>query len=442
MLIVCWRREENVSDFRGNHRVKTRIEYARRGPGAKIELAQQASQSSRRHFAATLAFAVVAVSMLGCSAGSKPSTARASTQMTVPVAVATAERRDVPVYLKGLGSVTASNTVSVKSRVDGQLTQVNFKEGQHVNKGDLLAVIDPRPFQVALEQAQANLFRDQAQLKDARLNYERFKNLFEDSGGISKQQVDTQRASADQLEGAVRADQAQIDSAKLNLVYSHITAPISGRIGLRLVDVGNMVHAADTNPLLVITQLQPIAVLFTLPEDTLLTVSQHMHKGTLPVEAYSRDDQTLLATGKLLTIDNQIDQSTGTGRLKAMFDNPDDALWPNQFVNVRLLLETHKGSITIPSVAVQTGPQGSYVFTVKPDKTVAVNPVTVSFTQNNVASIASGVAAGDVVVIDGQDKLQTGSKVDPHSSSGGQNRNAQSPASQAQPEASSTTGAP
>ncbi len=403
-------------------------------------LAQQTSRSSRQLLAATLILAVAGVCMLGCSAGSKPNTARASTQMTVPVAVATAERRDVPVYLKGLGSVTASNTVSVKSRVDGQLAQINFREGQHVNKGDLLAVIDPRPFQVALEQAQANLFRDQAQLKDARLNYERFKNLFEDSGGISKQQVDTQRASADQLEGAVRADQAQIDNAKLNLVYSHITAPISGRIGLRLVDAGNMVHASDTNPLLVITQLQPIAVLFTLPEDTLRNVSQHMHKGTLPVEAYSRDDQTRLATGKLLTIDNQIDQSTGTGRLKAMFDNPDDALWPNQFVNVRLLLETHKGSITIPSVAVQNGPDGSYVFTVKPDKTVAVSPVTVAFTQNNVASIASGVAPGDVVVVDGQDKLQAGSKVDPHTGGGGQNRNA--PVSQAQPEASSTTGAP
>ena len=380
--------------------------------------------------------------MLGCSAGSKPGTARASTQMTVPVAVATAERRDVPVYLKGLGSVTASNTVSVKSRVDGQLSQINFTEGQHVNKGDLLAVIDPRPYQVALDQAQANLFRDQAQLKDARLNYERFKSLLDESGAMSRQQVDTQRAAADQLEGAVRADQAAIDNAKLNLQYSHITAPIGGRIGLRLVDVGNMVHAADTNPLLVITQLQPIAVIFTLPEDSLLNVSQHMHKGTLPVEAYSRDDQTKLATGKLLTIDNQIDQTTGTGRLKAMFDNPDDALWPNQFVNVRLLLETHKGSITIPSVAVQNGPDGSYVFTVKSDKTVAVSPVTVSFTQNNVASIASGVAPGDVVVVDGQDKLQAGSKVDPHSGGGGQNRNAQSPASQAQPGPSSTTGAP
>jgi multidrug efflux system membrane fusion protein len=389
--------------------------------------------------AATLALGLTAASLLGCSAGSKTDTARASTQTVVPVAVATAERRDVPVYLKGLGSVTASNTVSVKSRVDGQLAQVNFKEGQHVNQGDLLAVIDPRPFQVALDQAQANLFRDQAQLKDAQRNYVRFKSLLEESGAVSQQQVDTQKAAADQLEGAVRADQSQIDNAKLNLVYSHITAPISGRVGLRLVDAGNMVHASDTTALVVITQLQPIAVVFTLPEDRLLDVSQHMHQNTLAVEAYSRDDITRLATGKLLTIDNQIDQSTGTGRLKAMFDNPDDALWPNQFVNVRLLLETHKNSVVIPSVAVQTGPQGSYVFTVKPDKTVAVNPVAVSFTQNNVASIASGIAPGDVVVVDGQDKLQAGSKVDPHASGG--KKDAQPAAAQPQPGASST-GAP
>ena len=432
------RRQQTEAVFGGSHRVSIRTGERRRGSGAGRIGERRTSQSSRPQLlATTLTCAVLAASLLGCSAGSKPDTARASTQTVVPVAVATAERRDVPVYLKGLGSVTASNTVSVKSRVDGQLAQINFKEGQHVNHGDLLAVIDPRPFQVALDQAQANLFRDQAQLKDAQLNYERFKSLLDESGAISRQQVDTQKAAADQMEGAVRADQAQIDNAKLNLVYSHITAPISGRIGLRLVDAGNMVHAADTNPLLVITQLQPIAVVFTLPEDTLLDVSQHMHQSTLAVEAYSRDDQTKLATGKLLTIDNQIDQSTGTGRLKAMFDNPDDALWPNQFVNVRLLLETHKGSIVIPSVAVQTGPQGSYVFTVKPDKTVAVNPVTVSFTQNNVASIASGVAPGDVVVVDGQDKLQAGSKVDPHAGGGGGNRNAQP-----QPAQSSTTGAP
>jgi len=381
-----------------------------------------------RRILAGIAIYLAAIVMLACGgANSKPSTARASTQNIVPVGVATAERRDVPVYLKGLGSVTASNTVSVKSRVDGQLSQVNFKEGQYVNKGDLLAVIDPRPFQVALSQAQANLFRDQAQFKDAQLNYERFKSLLDESGAISRQQVDTQRASAAQLEGAVRADEAQIENAKLNLVYTLITAPISGRIGLRLVDVGNMVHAADTNPLLVITQLRPIAVLFTLPEDSLQNVAKHMREGTLAVEAYSRDDQTKLATGTLLTIDNQIDLSTGTGRLKAMFENPDNALWPNQFVNVRLLLETHKDSTVIPSVAVQNGPQGSYVFTVKPDKTVDVRPVSVSFTQNNVASITSGIAPGDVVVVDGQDKLQAGSKVDPHVSGGAGGRNGQAP---------------
>jgi multidrug efflux system membrane fusion protein len=295
----------------------------------------------------------------GCSGDPKPGSAKASVAPVVPVSVATAERRDMPYYLTGLGSVTAYYTVSVKSRVDGELMQVNFKEGQNVQKGDLLAVIDPRPYQVALEQAQAALFRDQASLRDARLNYERFKGLLQSSGAMSQQQVDTQQATVDQLDGTVRNDQAAIDSAKLNLVYCHIAAPVTGRIGLRLVDPGNIVHANDANAMFVITQLQPIAVLFTLPEDSLPDVSRQMAKGTLDVEAYSRDDQNKLASGKLLTIDNQIDQTTGTGRLKAVFDNKDNALWPNQFVNTRLLLNTRKASTVIPAAAIQRGPQGT-----------------------------------------------------------------------------------
>jgi multidrug efflux system membrane fusion protein len=396
-----------------------------------------AGGTRRGVYGRTFFFLMLSLSVMGwvgcASSDPKPTTARAAAAaQSVPVGVATAAQRDMPVYLTGLGSVTAYNTVSLKSRVDGQIVQINFKEGQHVNQGELLIVIDPRPFQVALSQAQAQLFKDQASLRDAKLNYERFKGLLQDSGSMSQQQVDTQQATVDQLEGTVRTDQAQVDNAKLNLVYTRITAPVSGRIGLRLVDIGNMVHAADTNPMLVITQLQPIAVIFTLPEDNLPAVAQHMQHGTLAVEAYSRDDQTKLATGTLLTIDNQIDQTTGTGKLKAIFANQDNALWPNQFVNTRLLLETRKNSIVIPSAAILRGPQGTYVFAVKPDKTVEVRTVSVALTQNNAAVIANGIAAGDVVVVDGQDKLQAGSKVEPRAGNAGGNKTAQS----------STTGTP
>jgi multidrug efflux system membrane fusion protein len=273
-------------------------------------------------------------------------------------------------------------------------------------------VIDPRPFEVQLSQAQAMLFRDQAQLRDARLNYQRFKDLLNQSGAMSQQQVDTQAALVDQLEGAVRNDQAQIDNAKLQLTYCHITSPIDGRIGLRLVDPGNIVHAGDTNPLLVVTQLQPITAIFTLPEDQLPIVSKRMRAGALQVEAYSRDNQTKLATGTLLTMDNEIDQSTGTGRLKAQFKNANDELWPNQFVNIRLLLEVRKNSIVVPSVAIQRGPQGTFVYVVKGDKTVEVRPVAVAITQNNVAAVSNGLAPNDLVVIDGQDKLHAGSTVE------------------------------
>jgi multidrug efflux system membrane fusion protein len=304
------------------------------------------------------------------------------------------------------------NTVSLKSRVDGQLLQVNFKEGQEVRKGQLLVLIDPRPFEVQLNQAQAALFRDQAALRDAKLNLERFKSLLRDSGAVSQQQVDTQSAQADQLEGAVRNDQAQIENARLQLVYCHITAPIDGRIGLRLVDPGNIVHASDQNPMLVVTQVQPATVIFTLPEDQLPSVAKHMKGGPLVVEAYSRDSQTKLASGKLLTIDNQIDQTTGTGRLRAVFDNRDHQLWPNQFVNARLLLETRKDSTVVPAAAIQRGPQGTFTYVVKPDQTVEVRPVAVALTEGNSAAVSQGLNPGEFVVTDGQDKLQAGTRVE------------------------------
>lgn len=327
------------------------------------------------------------------------------------MAIAKAERRDLPIVLTGLGSIEAFNTVTIKSRIDGQLVQVAFKEGQQVKKGDLLAVIDPRPFEVQLNQAQANLFKDQAALKDASVNLERFQALFKE-GVISKQQLDTQSSQAGQFEGAVRADQAQIENVKLNLFYTRITAPVSGRVGLRLVDVGNMVHASDPNGLLVLTQLQPIAALFTLPQDNLPTVARYMRSNTLQVEAYSRDDQTRIATGKLMTIDNQIDPATGTGKLKAVFENQDNVLWPNQFVNMHLLLEVRKNNTVVPAAAIQRGPQGTYVFTVKPDNTAEMRPVSVSLTVGNYAAVDQGLQIGEPVVTDGQDKLQPGTHVE------------------------------
>jgi len=358
---------------------------------------------------------VLALAVTACNSGSRvPSTARANAPQTMPVTVAPVMRQDFPVYLSGLGSIQAYYTVSVKSRVDGQLLEVKFREGEHVNKGDLLAVIDPRPYQVQLDQAQATLFKDQASLRDAQLNYQRYKDLLQSSGAMSQQQVDTQRATVDQLEGTVRNDQAQVDNAKLNLSYCHITAPQSGRIGLRLVDPGNMVHASDTNSMLVITQLQPITAIFTLPEDQLPTVAKQMRRASLEVDAFSRDDSTKLATGKLLTIDNQIDQTTGTGRLKAVFTNEDSVLWPNQFVNIHLLLETRKNATVIPSAAIQQGPQGTYVYVMRPDKTVEAKDVEVATTAGNLAQIASGVSPNETVVTDGQDKLQNNSRVEPH----------------------------
>jgi len=379
------------------------------------------SNSSRRQFKPAisptalfvLTFTLVGIGafLSGCSADSKQP-AHAAGPRAVSVAVAPVLKQDMPVYLSGLGSVTAFNTANIKSRIDGQIMQVHVREGQTVRRGTLLVEIDSRPYAVQLEQAQAQLSRDQAQLGDAKLNLERDTALIP-SGSISRQQVDTQRALVHQVEGTVNNDKALIDDAKLQIAYCHITAPFNGRVGLRQVDPGNMVHASDTTPMLVLTQLQPIAVIFTLSEDVLPTVARHMRKSTLQVDAFSRDDQTKLASGKLLTIDNQIDPSTGTAKLKAVFDNRDEQLWPNQFVNSDLLLEVRKNSTVIPSAAVQRGPQGTYVYAVKPDKTVEVRPIKVDLTQGDKTSITSGLNPGDTVVTDGQDKLQSGSTIEP-----------------------------
>jgi membrane fusion protein, multidrug efflux system len=334
---------------------------------------------------------------------------------TVSVGVTTVQQRDVPFYLTGLGSVTAYNTVTVHTRVDGQIMRVLFKEGQFVHAGDVLIEIDPRPYQVALDQAQGQLAKDIASQNDARVDLNRYQTLWQ-QGVVPRQQLDTQQATVGQFDGAIQSDKAQIDSAKLNLTYSRITSPINGRVGLRLVDPGNIVHATDTNGMLVITQIQPIAVVFTLPEDNLPQVVAQMKSGQLGVQAYSRDDNTKLADGKLLTIDNQIDQTTGTVKLKSEFDNHDSSLWPNQFVNLRLFLSVRKGAIVIPSAVIQVGTQGSFAYVIDSDNKAEVRPIQADFSEGNISVIRQGLKAGEQVVVDGADKLQAGAAVTTHQS--------------------------
>jgi membrane fusion protein, multidrug efflux system len=331
----------------------------------------------------------------------------------MPVVVATARTGNMPIYLTGLGSVTALNTVTVRSRVDGELFNVAVLEGQMVTAGQLIAEIDPRPFEVQLIQAQGQKERDEATLANARIDLERYRVLVAQNA-IPRQQYDTQVSTVRQLEATTKADQGAVESAQLQLVYTRITSPINGRIGLRQVDPGNIVHASDQNGIAIITQVQPINVVFTIAQDNLPPVLKKLHAGVrMPVQTFDRDFKTKIANGLLQTVDNQIDVTTGTVRLKAIFQNADDALFPNQFVNARLLLDTRRGVVLAPAAAIQRGPQTTFVFLVKPDNTVETRDVRVGLIEGEMALIDQGVSAGDVVVTQGVDKLRPGMKVSP-----------------------------
>lgn len=332
----------------------------------------------------------------------------------IPVSAARATRGDLNVFLSAIGAVTPFNTTTVKSRVDGAIQNIFYKEGQNVKEGDLLIQIDPRPYQVQLAQAEGQMAKDEAAYEDGKNTFERDQLLYSE-GVLSRQQLDDQQSVMNQAKGAVASDLGAIDSAKLNITYSRITAPITGRIGLRLLDIGNIVHATDTTGLVVITQLQPIAVIFAIPEDDIPKVVKRMQSGEpLPVEAWDRDFTKKLAAGKLLTFDNQIDPTTGTVKLKASFDNTDFALFPSQFVNARLLVDTIKDTVLVPTAAVQKSPQGNFAYVVNANNTVAQRGITVGATEGDLSSITSGLTQGETVVTDGVDKLQPGSKVTTH----------------------------
>ncbi len=329
----------------------------------------------------------------------------------MPVGTIIAEKGDIEITRAALGTVTPLANVTVRAQIAGQLMQLAFQEGQMVQKGDFLAEIDPRPYQLALEQAEGALARDKALLDEAKLNLERYKKLVEQDS-IARQQLDQQQSLVGQYEGAVQTDQGQIDAAKLNLEYCHITAPVSGRIGLRQVDVGNYVTLSDANGIVTITQLQPITAIFTLPEDDVPTLMKRLNTNAeLPATAWDRTQSNKLATGKLVSVDNQIDTATGTVKLRAQFDNDEHTLFPNQFVNIQLLVDTLKDATIVPSAAIQRGTPGTYVYLVNSDNTVKITPVKLGPTQGDKVSITEGLSPGDKVVVDGTDKLRDGAKV-------------------------------
>jgi multidrug efflux system membrane fusion protein len=374
------------------------------------------SKPPRRSWLRRLFWVLLVLAMIGAGVWyyprpeSQPKTGGRS-QGPAPVAVATVQKGDMPVTLTGLGTVTPLATVTVKTQINGYLTEVAFQEGQMVKKGDFLAQIDPRPYQVALEQAEGQLGKDQALLRNAQLDLQRYNTLVAQNS-IARQTRDTQVSLVAQDQAAIKTDQAQVDAQKLNLVYTHIVSPVTGRVGLRQVDAGNYVQTSDPNGIVVVTQLQPISVIFTLPEDNLPAVMKQMHAGTsLSVTAYERTGATALGKGRLGTVDNQIDTATGTVKLRAIFDNEQEILFPNQFVNIQLLVDTLHDTDIVPRAAIQHGAPGAFVYVVKPDQTAAVQKVKVGPADDQNIAVLDGLQPGETVVVDGSDRLREGAKV-------------------------------
>jgi len=360
--------------------------------------------------AAIIAMALMAMIGWLSSGIGVPQGAAQTAGSVVPVTAGTVVTEDVPVFLHGIGSAQAYNMVSIKSRVDGQIVRIDFKEGQEVKEGDLLLQIDPRPYQAALAQAEATKQKDEAQLAGAQADLERYAQLVP-SGHQTRQSYDQQKALVAQLQATIKADAAQIETAKLNLGYTDIRSPIDGRLGARLVDKGNLVRATDNTVLVTISEVKPIFVSFTLPQETIEDVREHHKQTPLAVRAYSGDGKNQLAEGKLTMIDNAIDQATGTIRLKARFDNEDERLWPGEFVNVRAILSMRRGVATVPAQTVQNGPNGPYVYIIKPDDTVERRAVDVAATQDGIAVVSKGLSAGEQVVVDGQYRLTNGARI-------------------------------
>ena len=360
--------------------------------------------------AAAVVIAVVAIILWHTLGGNGPQATAQAPPPGIPVTAGIVRAQDIPVFLHGIGTVQAYNMVAVKSRVDGQIVKVDFKEGQEVTQGQPLFQIDPRPYQAALEQAQAAKQKDEAQLVGAKLDLERYSKLL-GSGYQTRQSYDQQTALVGQVAAAIKGDQAQVDNAELNLGYADIRSPIDGRLGARLVDKGNLVHASDNTVLVTITEVKPIFVSFTLPQENLDAIRQAQLKAPLAVRAYSGDGGTLLSQGKLTLIDNSIDQSTGTIHLKARFDNQDERLWPGEFVSLRVILKTLPKVATVPSQTVEDGPDGHYAYVINPDNTVDRRLVTVASVQDGIAVVSKGLTPGERVVVDGQYRLTEGARV-------------------------------